>query len=772
MLVRTQLLIGSLFFAVLAAVYCTFVLLQMNQLGTGVNNITNATKAAAKNGGTINIAFHKASKALDLKTSSYGKLEAKVEKLRADLSTTKGQFLQYFSENKAQLTRLEALAAQLHYNDAEKLQPIITWLKETNIQATQYKMEGMGAGIYDAKAIAKAIHIKSKDLNIAANEMTRIAGYFNDMSLSKADILNDTHQFKESISTTRKWLFIAAIPLVLGIVLGAIVLSTRISRPLAEAVQGATTIANGDLESPLNHDPTRKDEFGTLAKAMVQMRDRIRGDLESLKKTSEEAASVRSTLDVCSTPVSLTRVDGSFAYRNSALIGFMSQHNEIDGNTIDVLIEKFGTPKLQLSNITQAQRISLNTEQLDLELVCTPVLNSSGTLTGTAVEWLDNTDENRMAKELEKVIGLAGQGYLDQRLETHQSSGFFKNLGEQFNLLTSTVNSNLDEMAETMQALAKGNLDINTNCIDYSGQFGRLRQDIHQTISSLRSIVLGVISDVSTVQESVEIIAKGNIELSQRTEQQTVDLESTTHGMQSLTHIVANNASNARTASDLSGQARDLASDGGRVVKKTVDAMQKISDVSNEIATIISIIDDISFQTNLLALNAAVEAARAGEQGRGFAVVATEVRNLAQKSAASANDIKILIDDSLSKVQTGSLLAQESGEALERIMKRANEVDQIITQISLSGDEQMHSIEEVNGAVSRLESAVVKNRALANKTRNSSEELQQQAQQMQSRVEFFTVSEVNKFRSPASDSTQHAPSEKSLFEPKTPREIS
>ncbi|MGV6859927.1 MAG: methyl-accepting chemotaxis protein, partial [bacterium] len=459
----------------------------------------------------------------------------------------------------------------------------------------------------------------------------------------------------------------------------------------------------------------------------------------TLKVSSEEAAQVRAALDVCSTPVSLTDLDGNFCYRNRALVKFMGQCTKVHDIPLPSIIQQYGETKTAISSISAVTHVQLKAEQFEIELVCTPVMNSEGAIAGIATEWLDHTAENRMARELEKVIGLAGQGYLDRRIDTTHSSGFFKNLGEQFNLLTSTVNSNLEEMAATMQELAKGNLDIKTDCIDYSGQFGKLRQDIHTTIDSIQKIVHGIVKDVTRVHQSIDTITSRNTELYQRTEQQMLDLQATTRGMEALSSTVTQNADNAHSASDLSSQARSLAEAGGKVVSRTVNAMHEISDVSNQMSDIISIIDGISFQTNLLALNAAVEAARAGEEGRGFAVVAGEVRNLAQKSAESASDIKELIDDSLNKVENGSRLAQQSGEALERIMRRAEDVDSIITEIANSSSEQLNSIANMSGAISRLEDAVTQNRARADETRISSEELQGQARQMQSRIEFFTV---------------------------------
>ena len=204
-------------------------------------------------------------------------------------------------------------------------------------------------------------------------------------------------------------------------------------------------------------------------------------------------------------------------------------------------------------------------------------------------------------------------------------------------------------------------------------------------------------------------ISAGNANLSQRTEEQSSSLEETASSMEEMTTTVKQNADNAAQANQLALAARDQAEKGGTVVSQAVSAMAGINEASKKIADIIGVIDDIAFQTNLLALNAAVEAARAGEQGRGFAVVASEVRSLAGRSATAAKEIKELIQDSVRKVEDGSVLVTQSGQTLEKIVASVKKVSDIVAEIAAASREQSSGIEQVNRAVMQMDELTQQN---------------------------------------------------------------
>jgi methyl-accepting chemotaxis protein len=275
---------------------------------------------------------------------------------------------------------------------------------------------------------------------------------------------------------------------------------------------------------------------------------------------------------------------------------------------------------------------------------------------------------------------------------------------------------------------------IQTNRTDEIGDLHRALTDM---TTGLASLVSDVREGIAAMAVASTQIARGNDDLSTRTQTQASTLQQTAAGMEEMTTTVKQNADNAATANQVAANARARAERGEAVVRKTIVAMSDITVSSRKVRDIIGVIDEIAFQTNLLALNAAVEAARAGEQGRGFAVVATEVRNLAQRSAVAAKEIKELIDDSVNKVETGSQLVQESGQTLDGIIEGIKKVSDIIAEIAAASGQQASGIEQVNGAIGQMDATTQQNAALVDEATAASKMTQDQAQQLVRRMEFF-----------------------------------
>ena len=256
---------------------------------------------------------------------------------------------------------------------------------------------------------------------------------------------------------------------------------------------------------------------------------------------------------------------------------------------------------------------------------------------------------------------------------------------------------------------------------------------------NLANIVGQVRQGTDTIATASGQIASGNLDLSSRTEQQASSLEETASSMEELTSTVKQNADNARQANTLALSASDVATKGGAVVSQVVDTMGAINDSAKKIVDIIGVIDGIAFQTNILALNAAVEAARAGEQGRGFAVVASEVRNLAQRSAGAAKEIKALINDSVEKVQVWTTLVYQAGATMQDVVESVKRVSDIISEISAASHEQTAGIEQINQAIAQMDEVTQQNASLVEQAAAASEAMQDQARHLVQTVSVFNV---------------------------------
>ncbi|MGD9604311.1 MAG: methyl-accepting chemotaxis protein [Gammaproteobacteria bacterium] len=292
--------------------------------------------------------------------------------------------------------------------------------------------------------------------------------------------------------------------------------------------------------------------------------------------------------------------------------------------------------------------------------------------------------------------------------------------------------------ADVMQSVRSGDLRREM-AGQYEGEFAVLQDAVNGTIAQLRDIVGKIREGALSINTAAGEVSKGNTDLSSRTESQAASLEETAASMEEMTSSVQQNADNSRRANQLAASARDQAKEGGQVVSRAVEAMSAINDSSRRISDIIGVIDEIAFQTNLLALNAAVEAARAGEQGRGFAVVASEVRNLAQRSASAAKEIKALINDSVHKVSEGTRLVDESGQTLGEIVTAVAKVSDIVSEIALASEEQASGIAQVNTAVTQMDQMTQQNAALVEEAAAASESMDQESRSLLEVVQFFTT---------------------------------
>ena len=304
--------------------------------------------------------------------------------------------------------------------------------------------------------------------------------------------------------------------------------------------------------------------------------------------------------------------------------------------------------------------------------------------------------------------------------------------------LTRSIKGPIVQAVKVAQTVATGDLTSHIE-VKSSDETGQMMQALKDMNEQLAQTVARVRSGADAIATASAQIASGNLDLSERTEQQASSLEETAASMEELTSTVKQNADNARQADQLAQSASEVAVKGGAVVAQVVDTMGSINASSKKIVDIIGVIDGIAFQTNILALNAAVEAARAGEQGRGFAVVASEVRSLAQRSADAAKEVKALIGDSVHKVETGSAQVAQAGRTMAQIVASIRRVTDIMAEIAAASNEQTLGIEQVNQAIAQMDSVTQQNAALVEQASAAADSMREQANGLVQLVSTFKL---------------------------------
>ncbi|NIB43208.1 PAS domain-containing protein [Pseudomaricurvus alkylphenolicus] len=477
---------------------------------------------------------------------------------------------------------------------------------------------------------------------------------------------------------------------------------------------------------------------------------------DDVRKQREEAAiaaenkRIKQALDNVTANVMIADDKYNIIYMNDSITGMMrtaesdirTQLSNFDtttliGSNMDIFHRNPAHQRGMLDRLASTHRGQILVGGRTFALIANPII-VDGKRIGTVVEWADRTAEVAIEAEIDAMVDAASSGDFTRQLSMEGKEGFFANLSQGLNNLVGTVEVALNDVIRMLGSMAKGDLTERITR-DYQGVFGQLKNDANETANKLTEVIGNIRSSSVAITSAANEIAQGNSDLSQRTEEQASSLEETASSMEEMTSTVKQSAENALQANDLSREAQQKAQEGGEVVSRAVSAMEEINASSKKISDIIGVIDEIAFQTNLLALNAAVEAARAGEQGRGFAVVAGEVRNLAQRSAGAAKEIKELIRDSVNKVGDGTQLVNDSGDTLKEIVSAVERVSVMMREISEAAQEQTSGIDQVNTAVSQMDDMTQQNAALVEQASAAGEAMAEQARGMATMMDFFTV---------------------------------
>lgn len=534
--------------------------------------------------------------------------------------------------------------------------------------------------------------------------------------------------------------------LVLGLLVGR-----SVTRPLTALTDVAKKMSVSEIVTVKGTD--RSDEIGDLARA-----------LEVFSLRGMEAARLRSALDECSTMILVSNRRHEIVYLNQALADYLTQfraeiqlaqqefsRSALTGEQVGSLHSELHELQQCLKATKQTQRVNLCLGERQLRLAISPIRGEQDDYLGAVFEWIDATEEISIREQIDSVISNAGKGDLSGRILIEDRASAYAPIADGVNKLTIQVESVLTDIGQVLEAMSNGDLGQRMTA-SYDGQFAKLKDSTNRTLERLAEIVSQIQTTAHEVGHAAAEINNGTDDLSKRTEQAVRNLKETANSTEEMSSSVKQNAESAENANQLADTANQTANTGGVVVEKAVRAMSGIEGSAKKITDIIGVIDEIAFQTNLLALNASVESARAGEAGKGFAVVAQEVRQLAQRSAQAASDIKTLIQHSNSQVNDGVLLVNQAGEALREIVGSIGEVAGIVQEISNASQEQSRGVQEINNSVVSMDEMTQQNSTLVEESSAAARTLTSQAEQLTELMTFFKLQSALDPVGPSADS--------------------
>ena len=529
----------------------------------------------------------------------------------------------------------------------------------------------------------------------------------------------------------------------------SLVLARRILHPLGRVREVFAALAEWRFDSHI--DTSRGDDLGRLMQSLEAMQVRMGFESAEQRRVADEGARILQALDAVSTCVPIADNDGVVIYANKALRATLARDEAVIrkripdfsaatfvGSSIGVFYDDPRAAVERLARLPAPESSEIEIGERLYALTTSPIFDAAANRLGSVGVWRDRTDEAAAEREITALVEAASNGDFGQRLALAGRSGFFLQLAEGMNALMDTVSSGLSDIANVLNAVARGDLTEKISS-DHKGTFAHLREDTNTSVERLRELVLSIKAGADAIDLAAREIAAGNADLSARTEQQASSLEETASSMEEINAAVKNNADNALEARTLALESNEVAQRGGEMMRHVGATMGEIQAAARKISDIIGVIDSIAFQTNILALNAAVEAARAGEQGRGFGVVAAEVRSLAQRSAQAAKEIKELIADSVERVEGGAGLVDRAGLTMGEMVANFQRLSGFVSSIAEASGEQSLGIAQVAQAVGQMDEVTQQNAALVEQAAAAAESLEGQAHALVLSVSMFNI---------------------------------
>jgi methyl-accepting chemotaxis protein len=461
------------------------------------------------------------------------------------------------------------------------------------------------------------------------------------------------------------------------------------------------------------------------------------GSLAQAAAIAQANQRIRLALDAVAVPVRIATQDGTIIYINQELRDTLKRNeaafrlqipqfmaDKVEGGSISIFYQDpvAALERLRNLNGTVKSRLTLGGRVYDV--ITSSVLSDQGERMGSVGQWLDVTDQIAAEEEIGRIVAAASVGDFTQRVDETRKTAFFLQLAQGMNKLISTSESGLNDVARVLAALSAGDLTQRIDR-DYSGTFGRLKDDVNATGIKLSSIISDVLIAADALGMASEQISATAQSLAQSSSEQAAGVDKTSAAVEQMSASVVQNTDNAKVTDGMASKASETAIKSGDAVTQSIEAMRQI-------AAKISIIDDIAYQTNMLALNAAIEAARAGEHGKGFAVVASEVRKLAERSQVAAKEINEL---AVKSVQ----ISDVAGKLLSDMIPTIRNTSELVQEITAASEEQSHGIAEINAAMNQLNQATQQNASASEELAATAEEMSGQSEQLQDLMDFFKV---------------------------------